>query len=85
MPYDIIKVEGKYRVFAQGGKSKTFGTHDTRQEAEAQMRALKYSEEPPQKPVPGTQAGKGFRLNSSYEPEAISEVYVDGKKINTER
>ena len=81
--YDIVKTEGKYRVFEQG-KDKTFGTHDTRKEAEAQMRALIHTQDPPTKDSPGTYAGKGMRLNSSYEPEAISEVYVGGRKINTE-
>jgi len=84
VPYDILKVDGKYRVVKQG-EEKTFGTHDTRPEAEAQLRALYHSESPPAKPTPGTQAGKGMRLNSSYEPEQISEVYVDGRKVNTGR
>ena len=84
MAYDIFKVDGKYRVFQQG-KDKIFGTHDTRREAEAQMRALLHSEDPPAKASPGTYAGKGMRLNSSYEPEAIDRVYVDGHAIATDK
>ena len=82
MAYDILKVDGKYRVIKQGDE-KTFGTHDTRKEAEAQMRAILHSEDPPAKPTPGTQAGKGMRLNDSYEPEPIAKVFVDGRAIST--
>lgn len=85
MPYDIFKVDGKYRVFDQLKKGKALGTHDTRKEAEAQMRAILHSEDPPAKDTPGTYAGKGMRLNSSYEPEQIDAVYVDGRKVNTGR
>ena len=83
MALDIIKVDGKYRVIKQG-EEKTFGTHDTRREAEAQMRAINYSEGSHNaNPTPGVQAGKGQRLNDSYEPVPISEVYVGGRKITT--
>lgn len=85
MAYDILKIDGKYRVIVQG-KEKTLGTHDTRAEAEAQMRAVVRSEGSGNaQPTPGAQSGKGQRLNDSYLPEPISEVYVDGHKINTER
>ncbi len=83
MATDIIKVEGKYRVFEQGS-DKVFGTHDTRPEAEAQMRAIEHgSRSHNDQPTPGTRTGKNMRLNSSYEPEPIDTVYVDGKPIAT--
>ena len=84
MPYDILKVDGKYRVIKQG-EERNIGTHDTRKEAEAQMRAILHDEGPPTKPTPGTQAGSGMRLNDSYEPEPIAKVFVDGRVINTGR
>ena len=82
MALDILKVDGKYRVIKQG-EEKTFGTHDTRREAEAQMRAILHSEDAKAPPTPGTQAGKGMRLNDSYRPEPITKVFVDGRVINT--
>lgn len=84
MPYDILKVDGKYRVIKQGG-DKTFGTHDTRGEAEAQMRAILHSESSNIKPTPGARAGGLLRLNDSYEAVPISEVYVDGHRVDTGR
>ena len=85
MATDIIKVDGKYRVFTQNSKGKPLGTHDTRREAEAQMRAIIHSEGSGNaKPTPGARTGKGDeRLNDSYLPEPITEVYVDGRKIDT--
>lgn len=82
MPYDVLKVEGKYKVINQGD-GKVLGTHDTRGEAEAQMRAVYHGERSHNsKPTPGARAGKDSRLNDSYEPIPISEVYVDGRKVN---
>ena len=84
MAYDIVKVDGKYRVFKQGDAKKTFGTHDTRREAEAQMRAILHSEDAPSPLSPGVRAeGKGMALNDSYIPEPIAKVYVDGRVVNT--
>ena len=85
MAYDIMKVDGKYRVFKQGDMKKAFGTHDTRRDAEAQMRAILHSEDKPSPLSPGVRAeGKGMVLNDSYIPEPITRVYVDGRAVNTE-
>ena len=84
MAYDIIKVDGKYRVFKQGDAKKTFGTHDTRREAEAQMRAILHSEDAKPPLSPGVRAeGKGMVLNDGYQPEPITKVFVDGRAVNT--
>ena len=83
MAYDIIKVDGKYRVFKQGDMKKAFGTHDTRREAEAQMRAILHSEDAPSPLSPGVRAGKGMALDDSYRPQPITKVYMDGRAINT--
>ena len=85
MAYDIVKVDGKYRVFKQGDAKKTFGTHDTRREAEAQMRAILHSEDAPSPLSPGVRAGKGMVLDDSYRPQPITQVYMDGRAINTEQ
>ena len=85
MAYDIVKVDGKYRVFKQGDAKKTFGTHDTRREAEAQMRAILHSEDAPSPLSPGVRAGKGMALDDSYRPQPITKVYMDGRAINTEQ
>ena len=79
-----MKVDGKYRVFKQGDAKKTFGTHDTRREAEAQMRAILHSEDEPLPLSPGVRAeGSGMMLDDSYMPQPITKVYVDGRAINT--
>ena len=85
MATDIIKVDGKYRVFEQGSKS-DLGEYDTRAEAEAKMAAVYLSSKKHNAgPTPCAQAGGGKRLNDSYEAVPISDVYVDGRKISTER
>lgn len=65
---------------------KVLGTHDSRPEAEAQMRAIHANEGNRTRPSPGTRhMAKGglMKLNDSYEPESITEVYVDGRKVQT--
>ncbi len=81
MAYDILKDRGKYKVITQIGQ-KILGTHDTRREAEAQMRAIEIHENSKTSPTPGTLAPDGKSvLNDSYEPVPVTKVYVDGHPI----
>ncbi len=85
MPYDVIQENGKYNTIDQK-TGKVLGTHDTRDKAESQMRAIGHEESRRANPLksPGTKGPGKTVLNSSYEPVPISEVYVDGHKVNTE-
>lgn len=81
MPYDILKDGSKYKVITQIDQ-KVLGTHDTRQKAEAQMRAIQIHEGSHTRPTPGTLGPDGKSvLNDSYQPEPISKAYVDGRVV----
>ncbi len=81
MAYDIFKDRGKYKVITQRGQ-KILGTHDTRHEAEAQMRAIEIHENYRTQPTPGTLAPDGKSvLNDSYEPVPITKTFVDGRTV----
>lgn len=80
MPYDIIKKEdGKYHVIKQGDGDVPGGEHETRAEAEAHMKAL-YVNVPDAHRTPGMRHGGTMKLDDSYQPTPITEIFVDGRK-----